>query len=253
MGKSKTLSLASRTAVKRDVTLVLLFNLLMLILFSQIDLFEKIYAYSIEHELDEIILLFITLSISLTLFLYRRWQEEKTLKAKLLSMATHDGLTGMYNRRGIDSILEEELERSKRTGSFFSVVMVDLDDLKIINDSYGHDTGDSVLQQLASVLSSSTRGSDKVARWGGDEFLILCPDTDKDGATCIANKLTKNVGEYLFNTIGRCTVSIGTATLQENDTVDSLFTRADNYMYQAKENGKKNISGAESSRQSANI
>lgn len=227
----------SRTPVKRDITLILLFNLLMLIIFSQIDMLEKIYAYSIEHEhyeLDEIIPLFITISISLALFSYRRWREEKALQAQLLTMATHDHLTGLNNRRGILAKLEQELARCSRTGATFSIIMIDLDDFKRVNDSYGHNMGDIVLKRFAELFSETVRISDTIARWGGDEFLVLCPETDAQGAAHVANKLKKILHNNSLGEVGPCTASVGAATLEAGEEIDSVIGRADDHLYEAK-------------------
>lgn len=218
------------------------FNLLMLVFFAEIDLLERLYLFSAEHEqfeLDEIIPMFFTLSLSLAVFSFRRWQEGKELHKALLAMATHDELTGVLNKRGIYLSLEEEIQRSKRAGFLLSIVLLDLDDLKQVNDQLGHACGDQILMQLGNTLQQSTRAIDKVARWGGDEFLILCLDTDSQGAARVAEKLKSTVEEFEFDHIGRrCTASIGTATLKKDDDLNSIFSRADSNLYQAKALGK---------------
>lgn len=150
--------------------------------------------------------------------------------------ANCDELTGLYSRRYLNSRLGEEIERAKRTHSSFSLVFIDTDNFKAVNDTYGHLTGDKVLRKLGEILKSNTRSIDIVARWGGEEFAIIMPETNLDGAITFAERLRRTVENYDFGF--RVTISLGVVSPHEEITIDELLTRADIALYAAKE--KKN-------------
>lgn len=150
--------------------------------------------------------------------------------------ANCDELTGLYSRRYLNSRLGEEIERAKRTHSLFSLVFIDTDNFKAVNDTYGHLTGDKVLRRLGEILKSNTRSIDIVARWGGEEFAIIMPETKMDGAITFAERLRGTVENYDFGF--KVTISLGVVSPHEEITIDELLTRADIALYSAKE--KKN-------------
>jgi len=160
----------TKQRLNKDIALVVLFNIIMLLIFHEIDFLETLYDYSQqfeEYELDEIIPLFFTISLSLLVFIFRRYGELKTLCSQALESSNRDHLTGLYNRRYIQHMFNVEAERSKRKRAEFSILIIDIDDFKKINDTYGHDTGDKVLVQLSDIMLSITRTPDIVSRWGG--------------------------------------------------------------------------------------
>ena len=156
-----------------------------------------------------------------------------------------DYLTGLYNRRKIHEIIETEIIRSKRYNSAFSVILIDIDDFKIVNDTFGHNTGDKVLVQFSGTLKHTIRESDIASRWGGEEFLVIMPETTIDGASALAEKLRSNIENCDFKNIGNITASFGVTGIRHGDNVQSLIHRADEALYSAKEAGKNTVKAAE--------
>lgn len=165
--------------------------------------------------------------------------EEK--KAALEKLSITDRLTSLSNRLMLDRVLEAELHRSQRYSSTFSLILLDVDRFKFVNDTFGHPVGDSVLVELAALLSARVRDSDVVGRWGGEEFLIVCRDTSADGARILADKLRAKVMEHDFPLAGPRTSSFGVTGVCKGDTVASMIARADRALYRAKENGRNRV------------
>lgn len=166
----------------------------------------------------------------------------KTSNVRLKQLATHDDLTGLYNHRYFQNRMKTELYRAKRYPESFSILFIDLDHFKTYNDTNGHLAGDHLLKTMGAILCKSFRKTDVVARYGGDEFVVILPETSKAQVRLIAAKLHKRVAGYPF---GRCdsmpgnriTVSIGHATYPEDgSSADALLGHADQMLY----NGKKN-------------
>lgn len=165
------------------------------------------------------------------------------LQEKLRQQALRDPLTGLYNRRYLEEILEQELIFAARSQSNLSVLMVDMDHFKRFNDNFGHDAGDYVLKQLASVLTQVCTDDDSVCRVGGEEIAIVLPKMDIDTSLLLAQKICTRVREMhpKFNgqVLGQLTVSIGIATYPDSaDRSDSLIKEADIALYQAKNSGR---------------
>ncbi|TDY03995.1 diguanylate cyclase [Thiohalophilus thiocyanatoxydans] len=163
------------------------------------------------------------------------------LEQELQRQASHDSLTGLYNRRNFEALLLHELERATRYRRQLALILLDIDHFKTVNDRFGHNAGDEVLRQLAVIMREQTRDSDVLARWGGEEFIILLPETDLDGALQAAGALRQAVADTRFPTVGQVTVSLGVSTYQSGDTPDSLIKRADDAMYQAKTAGRNRV------------
>jgi len=226
---------------KYEVLFLIVLNLIFLLIFAKIDLLELLYTYSQAHEsyeLDEIIPLFITISISLMIFSYRRLNESKELSSKLYYMANHDDLTDIFNRRYINDALMIEFDRSQRTRSVFSLILLDIDDFKKINDNFGHQTGDKVLIKFSQMLQKSIRKIDGLGRWGGEEFLILCRDTDHEGAEVLAQKLIEWMHLFECDLVNSVTASMGVVTIKNESDIEALFKRVDSALYDAKAQGK---------------
>lgn len=168
------------------------------------------------------------------------------LEQSLKMMSQQDGLTGIHNRRYLDKRLEEEFNRYKRTGSIFSVVMMDIDNFKFVNDTYGHNTGDQVLKKISQCCSNLIRNCDILARFGGEEFCIVLPDTDLNGALNIGEKVRNKI--ELTSTpleekgeIG-VTISLGAAEVNKDiGSFERLIKNADTALYHSKQNGKNRI------------
>lgn len=159
--------------------------------------------------------------------------------AKLETLALRDSVTDAYNRRYFDETLEQELARSERAGDPLSVVIVDVDDFKKINDGHGHAVGDRVLKNLVELLKRTTRPSDTYARFGGDEFAILMPETEKLGALAAAERLRASVRTHDFFSDRKVSVSMGVASFPEDGvTSRAVVAAADRAMYWAKRHGK---------------
>ncbi|WP_456402311.1 GGDEF domain-containing protein [Persephonella sp.] len=163
------------------------------------------------------------------------------VKERFKTMAEIDPLTGIYNKGKFNELLRFELERNKRYGRPLSIILFDIDHFKKINDAFGHQTGDYVLKTLAKIVSSNIRATDYFARWGGEEFVILAPETDLEGAQILAEKIRKSIEEYPFDVVGQVTSSFGVTEATSKDTVDSFVKRADAALYKAKDKGRNRV------------
>ncbi|MDA3945578.1 MAG: diguanylate cyclase [Helicobacteraceae bacterium] len=164
-----------------------------------------------------------------------------TDRKKIEALSRLDPLTNLGNRAMLDEEMKNELERVARYSSNLSIIMLDIDFFKHINDTYGHLTGDAVLQKIAALLKNGIRKTDKVGRWGGEEFLILCPETTLEYAEVLAENLRKQIEAVDFGIAGDQTASFGLSSYQESDTADTILTRADNALYKAKEEGRNRV------------
>lgn len=152
-----------------------------------------------------------------------------------------DPLTGLYNRIHGDKALTSNFERLKRYGERCGLMMIDIDDFKAINDQYGHNVGDRVLVKFASIIKKHLRTTDVVCRWGGEEFLVICPHIDRAAAARTAEKLLELVRSATVEGAPGFTVSIGVAELESDSTVDDSLKRADDALYNAKRGGKDRV------------
>ena len=165
------------------------------------------------------------------------------LLAKLRSRAEYDSLTNALNRYKFFEILESEFARARRYATPFSLLMLDVDDFKKVNDTYGHIVGDRMLQTLASLIENNIRKTDVLARYGGEEFIVLARDTGMLGAVRMAEKLRLLIEAHDFGSAGNGSLraSFGVATWEEGDTVESLVKRVDEALYTAKRMGKNKV------------
>ena len=169
-----------------------------------------------------------------------RYGEAEIRSEQMKMLAMMDDLTGIHNRRKINDLLEIFIRNYRDHGTPFSIIMLDVDDLKRINDTFGHAAGDFALRRVAEILRQNVRESDQIGRWGGDEFFIFYPDTDYERVRILAKRLTAAVGLADFGQAGRVTLSLGLATCESQDTAESLWKRADEALYIAKR--EKNLS-----------
>lgn len=174
-------------------------------------------------------------------------ESNRSLEAKvaertqdLARLASIDPLTNLLNRREIARILEVEIERAQRQKTGLSVLMMDLDDFKGINDSFGHQMGDSVLKASATTLQESSRKTDFIGRIGGEEFLMVLPNTHYDIAVQLAERYRKSIANTRTDDI-QCTCSIGVAELRFGELAETLMSRADQALYAAKNSGRNNV------------
>ena len=164
--------------------------------------------------------------------------KHKRMEKELRCLSVTDCLTNCYNRRFFMQKLEEEIERAKRNGNKFSLIMLDIDRFKSINDRFGHNAGDLVLKSMAEMIKNRIRKIDTLARWGGEEFVLLLPDTPMENAARLAEELRESLSRMDIQGVGRVTASFGVAGYCPGDSVDSLVNKADNMMYEAKAAGR---------------
>ena len=157
---------------------------------------------------------------------------------QLAKLALLDQLTGLANRRYFEYDIEFLVATSRRNNTPMSMLLIDLDRFKLVNDVHGHDVGDQVLIQTAEIIRSSLRASDRAYRWGGEEFLVVLPETEHAGMARIAEKINQNFRNSLFDVIGSITVSIGGAVYESDEAIDLWFKRVDLSLYKAKQNGR---------------
>ena len=165
---------------------------------------------------------------------------------KVNELSITDELTGLYNRRKMDEVIGIEFNKAKRYGNSLSVMILDIDHFKRINDFYGHKTGDIVLSKIGGVLNRHVRTIDTAVRYGGEEFVIILPQTDFNGAVISAKKIKNLIRKQNFTQIqGEVTVSIGIASLPDDNinTVDDILKIADDFLYEAKNSGRNRIIG----------
>lgn len=163
-------------------------------------------------------------------------------KAQLWEMAINDSLTGLHVRRYFMAKLQDEINRTQRYKKSLSVVMGDLDQFKTVNDTYGHTAGDKVLKAVGAFLQKSVRDVDSVGRYGGEEFIMFLPETVKEAAFVLADRLCKGVSEIKVGSLPPVTISLGIATFPDDGkNIDDLLQRADAALYAAKENGRDQV------------
>ncbi|MBC8014271.1 MAG: diguanylate cyclase [Sporomusaceae bacterium] len=171
--------------------------------------------------------------------------ELKQILEQLELTAKTDMLTGLYNRRHMVDEIKKEVAKCLRHTKSFSLIMADIDFFKRVNDTYGHNCGDYVLKLVAETLQFSIRKVDTVARWGGEEFLILLPETGEEGAELLAERIRKNVAEQAIhynNALFNITITLGVAIFNSNEEVDEVIKRADKALYNGKEKGRNCVS-----------
>ena len=179
--------------------------------------------------------------------LYDRGSELKAAYKRIEELAELDELAGSSNRRCIMRMLEEEIARAGRSGSPCSIALIDLDWFKRINDAYGHPTGDEVLRTFSITMFANIRSTDRFGRYGGEEFLLVLPDMDTNGAARALDRLRAIIADLewsAFSPAMKVTISAGVATLKPNETSDIFLARADSALYAAKAQGRNRITSA---------
>ncbi len=164
-----------------------------------------------------------------------------TDKKNIERLSNTDTLTGLNNRRWLDDVFSAEFERFKRYGNPFAMILLDVDHFKQVNDNFGHKVGDSVLVEIAGVVAANIRKSDFIGRWGGEEFLIISPETSIDGAGELAEKIRKKIEVYDFLGAGKITASFGVTAALQDDTAEDVFVRSDKALYRAKGEGRNRV------------
>lgn len=176
-------------------------------------------------------LMLLTFVLARPLLRALRWTELRAGESRV------DALTEIPNRRALEETLAAEIARAERFKHELAVILLDLDHFKATNDTYGHAAGDQLLQEVARLLASSARQGDTVARWGGEEFVAVLPETSREGAHQLAERLRLAIGRIELGAM-RASASCGVASLLAGDSVDSVLAAADAALYRAKENGR---------------
>jgi diguanylate cyclase len=189
------------------------------------------------------------LSAQLLFYELSRQEVHAMLKAhrdELERLSATDALTGLPNRLRLNQVLRSELARADRGGPPFALILIDIDHFKRVNDTYGHNVGDEVLKQLGAVLRREHRAGDCAGRWGGEEFLMICPDCDAEAAMALAERVRAAVAGERFSQVGQLSVSLGVAVRCGREGAEQLLARADGALYAAKAGGRNQARLAES-------
>ncbi|MGO4763919.1 GGDEF domain-containing protein [Cupriavidus sp. 2KB_3] len=245
-----------------DVALVLLLTFGLRMVFRPLEhLREALFELASSHgdhldelsrlgrtEFDSVIDGFNSVLRRLRLIIALRTEAELELMEKnrlLEALSKTDQLTGVFNRRHLDDALAEALARSRAEGIPFSILLIDVDRFKSVNDTYGHQVGDRVLVEIADLIMAVKRPTDTLGRWGGEEFLLICADTALQDAVHFAHRLRNAVAGQDFAVIGRMTASLGVACVQQGDTIHGMIARADAALYRSKERGRNRVEFAD--------
>jgi diguanylate cyclase (GGDEF)-like protein len=187
---------------------------------------------------------FFVLTFGFTAALWREYYERMRLTAESAEHLAHtDLLTKTHNRRSLEALLERETTRADRYKRDLSMILFDLDNFKMINDTYGHAAGDDILERVASIVQANLRSDDELGRWGGEEFMVVCPETDGGQACRVAERLREAVAAGPWDTVA-VTASFGTAHKYGGELLGSLYERADKALYEAKRAGKNCVKAA---------
>ena len=215
-----------------DIVLIVLFNILFWMLFKDQALFDLLQEY---HP-DTLIPLVFILLISLLYYSIRRWRESVKFTSLAEKRVSKDALTKLYNRRALESKLLFEWQRFTRYKDPFCLLMLHIDDLKLINDSFGHQEGDRVIVEVSEKLQCNTRKSDFCARWSGSEFLILCPASELPPIVALAERLRADIYCLLKDGI-ELSASLGVSQADKHKSLDELLKKVEFQLYKAKKSG----------------
>ncbi len=196
------------------------------------------YEEAVDYEL---MMKLIAVFVVITIFFAYRYQIMSKHNEQLRQLSIRDVLTQLYNRRYLDEFLTSTLRMAQRYKTPFAVILLDIDDFKQINDTYGHNEGDRALKAISKILSEHSRENDVVGRWGGEEFLIVCPHTTLDGARHLAEQLRGRIDGELASDDLQISASFGVAEYADEANVYKLITRADDALYEAKAQGKNRV------------
>ena len=189
------------------------------------------------------------LFVLLVCYLAQQTVEDVRHIARLEQENITDALTGLYNRRHLDSVLKRELGRSKRYALTLSLIMLDIDHFKAVNDTHGHDAGDEVLRAMGRIIRDNARDTDIAARYGGEEMTLILPSSDNKAAMLLAERLREVIENYKFSAGDLnldCTVILGVATMNDDiQDAASFLQAADRALYQAKEEGRNRVVSAD--------
>lgn len=197
--------------------------------------------YSLYWKIIGVILFILVLMTYRNRIISRYNAQLRQLNQKLEHLSNTDPLTGVLNRHALNKLFHREIARCERYQTSFAVIMADIDHFKQVNDLYGHNTGDKVLTDIAVILSNNIRKNDAVGRWGGEEFIIACPQTDLQGAIRLSESLRVLIAEHNFDKAGQITSSFGVTVYDGQESTESFIKRVDDALYQAKHSGRNRV------------
>ncbi|MEA2111416.1 MAG: diguanylate cyclase [Campylobacterota bacterium] len=163
----------------------------------------------------------------------------------LEKLAVTDKLTGIYNRVKLDDELESNYKHFQEFNENFSIIIIDIDKFKDVNDTHGHQVGDIVLKEVTQIVKSKIRSTDTLGRWGGEEFMVICPNSNCNVAYDVAQKIRKSIEIYKFSRVGKLSISAGVADIHVNHNLDQMITCADTALYDVKHSGRNNVGKCE--------
>lgn len=204
--------------------------------YAQGDLSYRV-ELSTDHELKDLATAFNDMAAKISA---SKLEMEK-LNSELENLSITDHLTQIFNRVHLDKVILEKIDKSERYARPFSIIMIDIDHFKKINDNFGHNVGDDVIVDFAKLIQASIRSIDVFGRWGGEEFLVICPEIKLSEASIIAEKLRELIAQHDFSQPKNITASFGVTSYAEGDTVTSIFERVDRALYAAKNNGRNRV------------
>lgn len=230
----------TKNTPKNTLFTYLLYTGLSCFLTAILNIIHNVYILKIEYTaISFLIPIFAGLMFGLML------AKIKVLSNQLSNIAYTDSLTNIYNRLHFAHFLDAEIDKAERYGGTFSIIFFDLDNFKDVNDTYGHSTGDEVLEQITKIVAAANRNADIFARYGGEEFIILAPETDTSGAMIHAERLRSDIEKFEFETVGHVTSSFGVTEFKPGeDTLETLLDRVDVALYQAKDYGRNRVEKA---------
>jgi len=220
--------------------MIRLYLMIFLLIVTQVSYAADIGSDTMDFKF--ILELVLILIVTVLFFAERRHLISKH-KAELEKLSDTDTLTGVYSRNKLDDTLFFHENSVKRYKSFFSVILLDIDNINIINDKHGQHSGDVLLQDVSKILSQAIRSSDVVGRWGSDEFMIICAHTNEKNALSLAEKLRRRIHMYKFDKVGKVTASFGVSEYNDSKkSLDELVANANKALKDAKKYGKNQCS-----------
>ncbi|MEX2542776.1 MAG: GGDEF domain-containing protein [Trueperaceae bacterium] len=202
-------------------------------------------AYHVVYSLSQ---LYLSSGVAIaTVIIFVRYTESVVrAKSEMEQLAHTDFVTKLGNRRQMERLLLQEVRRAERYGDDISLLLLDLDHFKRVNDLYGHPVGDEVLREISALLLAESRTADHIGRWGGEEFIMILPNTARDAALTLAERVVTRVSMHEFARVGHVTVSAGGSCLEPAEQPESLVRRADDALYRAKAAGRNRVFVSES-------
>ena len=197
---------------------------------------------NVQQGIDQRLVWKVAAAAALVLLLVFLWNRKlSTLNRELERLSVTDRLTGLFNRVKLEEAFEAEIQRAIRFKQPFGIIMLDIDHFKEVNDNHGHQVGDQVLVEMARLLQENTRETDTAGRWGGEEFLIICTQTDASGVLRLAQNLCQKIQQHSFPVVQHKTASLGVTAYLAGDDSNGLVARADEALYAAKNRGRNRV------------